>query len=130
MLGRISFAGILGLVALCVGCTLPCHPYDYCGPVYDRNGQNCSNARAGSILSEGDPQSLSPMENQGVISETTANVQQVSPTVKEVEGARQIISVTDRKVEESTEEVAKSQGEADQSMPVLAQPTSTKLRWR
>jgi hypothetical protein len=130
MLARIGFAGMLGFAALCTGCTLPCHPYDYRGPVYDCNGQYCSNVRAGSILTEGGPQSFTPVEDQEVISEAAADVRQAAPEVGEAEGARKIISVTDRKVGESAQKLANTHDEGDQSMPILAQPASSKLRWR
>jgi hypothetical protein len=134
MLHKITYAGILALLALCVGCTMCCHPYDYNGPVYDGNGQCASNVRAGSILEGGDMETMSPPVNQGNIEETTPNVRQDSPNVRqgspragEFEGATQILSVTDRKLEPS-ETVAKSQASDNQSNPSLAQPAPAKRR--
>jgi hypothetical protein len=129
MLGKMAAVGILGLVALCGGCTLPCHPYDYCGPVYDGTGQNCSNARAGSILDGGAMQSLPASTEQTVNEKNASNPKKATPAVEEYEGATQILSVTDRKVDES-ENLAEPQSEADQSAPVLARPNSTNLRWK
>jgi len=131
MLGKIAFAGFLGLFALCSGCTLPCHPFDYNGPVYDSSGQCVSNARAGSILADEDGQSVSVSSDQGVIEDASSNFKQKSPMVEEYEGAKQLLSVTDQKVEEP-EAQANSQPESDQSTPVLAQPATTKhqLKWK
>jgi hypothetical protein len=129
MSSKIAYAGILGLIALCVGCTLPCHPFDNNGPVYDSAGQCVSNERAGSILADGEMQAT--VEDQGVIEETTPTHVQYGPPSgnpggNDVEGATQILSVTDRKVE-SSETMAKSQpDEANQSR--LAQPTTLKRR--
>jgi hypothetical protein len=56
MLGKL---GIAGVVAVCLlsatGCTMCCHPYDNCGPVYDEaSGRSyCTQSRAGSILDGG-----------------------------------------------------------------------------
>ena len=61
-----------------------------------------------------------------MIQETTpTHVQYGSPGGNDVEGAAQILSVTDRKVEQS-ETLAKSQPEANQSR--LAQPIPAKRR--
>jgi hypothetical protein len=132
MLGKNIYAGILGLIILCSGCTLPCHVHDYCGPVYE-SGQNCTNFRAGSILADGNVESVSTAPDEGIIEETSSNnepnIEQRSPTVGEYEGATQIVSVTDRKVGES-ESTAASQGEIEESAPVLARSNSSKLRWR
>lgn len=134
MLGRNASVVIVGLLALCAGCTLPCHPFDYNGPVYDGDGQFTSNARAGSILDSGDMQPLSAGPDQsvieeGVVEETASGIERNSPKVAEYEGARQTISVTDRKLEES-ESLGNSQPDINQSMPIIAQPPSAKLRWR
>lgn len=134
MLHKIAYAIILGLFAMCVGCTMCCHPYDYNGPVYDCNGQCASNARAGSILEGADMETMSIPVNQGSIEETTPNVRQGSPNVQqgspragEFEGATQILSVTDRKLDPS-ETLAKSQSSDNQPNPSLAQPAPTKRR--
>jgi hypothetical protein len=140
MLGKNTFLGILGLVVLFSGCTLPCHVHDYCGPVYD-SGQNCTNFRAGSILADGDAALISTAPDEGIIEESASNVesnmesnvesniQRRQPSTEEYEGATQIVSVTDRKVGE-TESTTESQGEAEQYTPVLARPSTSKLRWR
>lgn len=44
--------GVVAVLLIVAGCTMCCHPYDYCGPVYDDCGQSCSPCyRAGSVLS-------------------------------------------------------------------------------
>jgi hypothetical protein len=125
MLGKTAYLGFLGLLALSCGCTMCCHPYDNNGPVYDSSGQCVSNIRAGSILADGEMQPM--VEDQGIIQETSSNVQHGSPRTEEVEGATQILSVTDRKVEPS-DTMEKSQPEAYRSRPVLAQPTPAMRR--
>jgi hypothetical protein len=127
MLHKIAYAGILGLVALCVGCTMCCHPYDHNGPVYDNSGQCASNVRAGSILEGADMEAMSTGANHGSIEESTPNIRQGSPRAESIEGATQILSVTDRKLEPS-ETVAKSQSGDNQPNPSLAQPATVKRR--
>ena len=131
---KIAYAGILGLLALCVGCTMCCHPYDYNGPVYDCNGQCASNVRAGSILEGADMETTSTPVNQGNIEETTPNIRQESPNARqgspragEFEGATQILSVTDRKLGPS-ETLAESPSSDNQPNPSLAQPAPVKRR--
>jgi hypothetical protein len=55
MLKKIGLLGVAVVLAVAAGCTMCCHPYDYCGPVYDDScGEPyCSNVRAGSILESG-----------------------------------------------------------------------------
>ena len=45
--------GVAAVLLAVAGCTMCCHPYDYCGPVYDDCGcHSCSPCyRAGSVLS-------------------------------------------------------------------------------
>ena len=45
--------GVVVFLMSVAGCTMCCHPYDYCGPVHDGCGcQSCSPCyRAGSVLS-------------------------------------------------------------------------------
>ncbi len=127
MLHKIAYAGILGLIALCVGCTMCCHPYDCNGPVYDNSGQCVSNVRAGSILEGGDMEIMPATVDQKSIEETAPNVRQGSPRAEGFEGATQILSVTDRKLEAS-ESLTKSQSIDGQSNPSLAQPAPAKRR--
>lgn len=129
MLGKIAYVGLFGLIALCTGCTLPCHPYDHCGPVCDSSSGYCSNIRAGSILEGEAMHPISAAADQGVIEESAVSVQEGSPKIQEYESTKQILSVTDRKVEES-ETMAKSQSSDTTPNPVLAKPASSKLRWR
>ena len=127
MLHKITYAGILGLIALCVGCTMCCHPYDYNGPVYDNSGQCLSNVRAGSILEGGDMETISDSGNQKSIEKSSPNARLGSPRGEESEGATQILSVTDRKLDTS-ETVAKLQSNDSQPIPSLAQPAPARLR--
>ncbi len=127
MLVKIASAVILGLVAVCMGCTMCCHPYDYCGPVYDGCGQCGSNGRAGSILPGNSRQPLSVATREDGIEVNAPDGEQYSPGVEQSEGATQILSVTDRKVEDPGF-IAKSQPMAGQSKPTLAQPTPAKRR--
>jgi hypothetical protein len=52
MLGKISVLAAIAVLAFSSGCTMCCHPYDNCGPVFDESTGHplCSTARAGSIL--------------------------------------------------------------------------------
>ncbi len=127
MLRKIAHAGILGLIALCVGCTMCCHPYDYNGPVYDSSGQCLSNGRAGSILEGGDMEAMPANVIKKSVEKTSPNIGQGSPKAEEFEGATQILSVTDRKLE-AAENLAKSQPVDGQSNPSLAQPAPATRR--
>jgi hypothetical protein len=129
MMVKITLAGILSLLAFCTGCTMCCHPFDSCGPVYDGCGQCGSNVRAGSVLPGGAIHSSLVAADQNEIEVTAPSVEQKSPMAGEHEGATQILSVTDRKLEES-EALTGSQPDDEQSSPILAQPTQKKLRWR
>jgi hypothetical protein len=122
MLGKKSIASFAGLLVLCAGCTLPCHPFDYNGPVYDGSGQCISNNRAGSILDNGEIQNEAVIEDQSVIEDTSHNVNPRSTSPGEYEGARQLLSVTDRKVGESEQSVE------NQANPMMAQPTRAMRR--
>lgn len=55
------------LVSSSVGCRMCCHPYDYCGPVYQGDGQCqscCSgHARVGSVLDPASGRSLGQHED-------------------------------------------------------------------
>jgi hypothetical protein len=60
---RKAFAFVaLALLSVGTGCTMCCHPYDYCGPVFDADKSSSCNprARVGSILSEGSSAELVP----------------------------------------------------------------------
>src|SRR3972149_1711971 len=120
-------AVVMGLVAFCAGCTMCCHPYDYCGPVYDNCGQCGSGARAGSILPLNTKHSLLVAGDQKGMEVAAPSVEQESPTVDEYEGASQILSVTDRKVEDS-QVSEKSPAANNKSEPILAQPAQVKRR--
>jgi hypothetical protein len=64
---RIGFAvAVIAVVATTAGCTMCCHPYDGCGPVFEGHGRyatGCSCcARAGSVYSECADASMSTSE--------------------------------------------------------------------
>jgi hypothetical protein len=125
MLGKTTYMCTLGLLVLSFGCTMCCHPYDNNGPVYDSCGQCASNVRAGSILADGEMQTT--VEDQGMVQESTPNLQIRSHSAEDVEGATQLLSVTDRKVE-SSETLAESQPQANQPR-TASQPTPAKRRY-
>jgi hypothetical protein len=78
MLGKLGILGILTLLSFTTGCTMCCHPYDNCGPVFDNScGSFCSTARAGSILEGGTPQVKA---DPFVPEETTEGLQEVPTT--------------------------------------------------
>lgn len=54
------WAGGLMVLSL-AGCTMCCHPYDHCGPVYENGCHSCSQGRVGSILEGGEE--LLPVPN-------------------------------------------------------------------
>jgi hypothetical protein len=98
MFGKIASAALLGLLLMSAGCTLCCHPYYDCGPVYD--GGQCSNVRAGSILTDGD-YSIPPqtVRHETTTQDSTPDYQNAPSSAEETEGNMQILSVTDRKVD-------------------------------
>jgi hypothetical protein len=96
----------LGLAAAFVastGCTMCCHPYDRCGPVYDQGCSSCSGARAGSILAGGVSETM-PAQ---VVSDSHRNAETMQagsgshPRFGLVPGSEKILSVTDRTVNPS-----------------------------
>jgi hypothetical protein len=116
--------GVATVLLSVAGCRMCCHPYDYCGPVYEGRGcQSCSsNSRAGSILS-GTPEFASSPEvvRRQVQGERMARTAVQGPTRGEsmspaslksqvqgelrpgdVPGSEQIVSVTDRVVDPAT----------------------------
>ncbi len=54
MFRRALGLGLLGILSATVGCRMCCHPYDYCGPVYQCDGCGCpsccGHSRANSVL--------------------------------------------------------------------------------
>jgi hypothetical protein len=68
--------GVLYILAISQGCTMCCHPYDNCGPVYDASCEGrpyCSNNRAGSIL-ENPPASVETLAPEGAVEENEESV--------------------------------------------------------
>jgi hypothetical protein len=101
--------GVVAVLLATAGCRMCCHPYDYCGPVYNGRGcQSCSpHSRTGSILS-GAPE-LAPMPGlarrqvQGESVSRASLKNQVQGDIRpgDVPGSEQIVSVTDRVVDPS-----------------------------
>lgn len=125
MLRKIAPLALLAILGLSVGCTLPCHPFDYNGPVYDSAGNCISNNRAGSILEDGQVQYESvPVAQEAIEEPASDNYQgQYTPGQPgDYEGATKILSVTDRKVDET--------GPSDESQPrqLMAQPATKTYR--
>jgi hypothetical protein len=99
MCGRIGFLALAACATLFTGCTMCCHPYDECGPVYDATGGHsyCASARAGSILDDG----ASSSKSEAAVEEGSPgpNAAPTGPTPAESEP--KILSITDRKVGET-----------------------------
>lgn len=124
--------GVIAVLLAAMGCTMCCHPYDRCGPVF--NGPchpSCSPCyRANSILS-GTP---APMPSSGVAQRQPAGppASQVSmqdairgdARPGDVAGSQRIISVTDRKVESSAPPAAQSQVASESSSEPASSPSS------
>jgi hypothetical protein len=94
--------GITIVLLVAAGCTMCCHPNDYCGPVYDScGGQSCSMYhRAGSILAGTSDVGMMEMEQEPVQEPTPVTRMSKSPTqAGVVPGSEQIVSVTERIVE-------------------------------
>ena len=119
------------LLAVAAGCTMCCHPYDQCGPVF--NGSACSSCspcyRANSVLS-GTP---SPMPSPA-LAQRQAEGQPVSRVSLQkairsdaksgdVAGSQRIVSVTDRKVESSATPASQSSVTSESSPEPASTPT-------
>jgi hypothetical protein len=99
MLGKLGILGIAAILACATGCTMCCHPYDNCGPVYDDScGQPyCSSARAGSILEKGDAVAAS----EEVLEENAASVSSATEYEATAESEPRMLSVADRNAGET-----------------------------
>lgn len=120
MLRTASGLSVVAILLAAAGCTMCCHPYDYCGPVYDSPGcQSCgSHSRAGSILA-GEPEltespemversvpnksmasisSREPVQRQSASYGQRERQVQGQPRFGDVPGSEKIVSVTDRVV--------------------------------
>jgi hypothetical protein len=77
MPGKMGILGVVAILAFSTGCTMCCHPYDECGPVFnDSSGRSyCSNVRAGSILEGRD----APVESAASAEIIEESPQEVSP---------------------------------------------------
>jgi hypothetical protein len=76
MIYKVGILCILFILAISQGCTMCCHPYDNCGPVYDASCEGrpyCSNSRAGSIL-ENPPASVETLAPEGMAEENEESV--------------------------------------------------------
>jgi hypothetical protein len=131
---------VVAVLLATAGCTMCCHPCDYCGPVYEGQcGGACSgHSRVGSILSGGTPQTQMATETAVVRRQQTG--QSISQTslqdrIKhevrpgDVPGSQKIVSVTDRVVGPSADSAASTELAADASPePKPSQPVTSK-RW-
>jgi hypothetical protein len=102
MFRRAFGSGFLVVVLALTGCTMCCHPYDRCGPVYTQGCYSCTHGRVGSVF-EGTTQPI-PDQTQ-VARRSKGNVQARTggPTkLGIVPGSEKIISVTDRTVTPSS----------------------------
>jgi hypothetical protein len=116
--------GVVAVLMTAAGCTMCCHPYDYCGPVHTDHGcQSCSTrARTGSILAETSDVAPSlelahrPVPSNAVADKSLHRQIQGDIRPGDVPGSQQIVSVTDRVVDPSA-------SPAD-SPQVAAQPSS------
>jgi hypothetical protein len=123
---RVSFAVVVvAVLAVVAGCTMCCHPYDYCGPVFEGQGRHatgCSQgvraasvfAGTGSTVSTDDAvttdtdavvakprptKAAHKVSRPAAISQPTPKVVQSKNLEGNFEGAEQVISVTDRVVD-------------------------------
>jgi hypothetical protein len=99
MIEKIGILGILVVLAFSTGCTMCCHPYDNCGPVYDDSscGSYCSNVRAGSIL-ENPPVAVTSANSEEVIEESSQDVISTTQPLPATEREPRILSAADLKV--------------------------------
>jgi hypothetical protein len=135
--------GVIAVLLAAAGCSMCCHPYDDCGPVYSGSGcQSCmSGARVGSILGGSPELSAAPtLASRPIQSQSVASAPIPRPTQRQsasfgtvgghvegrvegqvrsgdVPGSEQIVSVTDRAADEP------STPSADQS-PMVAESSS------
>jgi hypothetical protein len=121
----LRLGGVAGLLAI-AGCTMCCHPYDYCGPVLEADGcQTCaSNTRAGSILAgtrEAVP-SPEPMQHQSqpaTLSRAAVERQiHGDQRLGDVPGSQRMLSEADRVVDSGTTSTDQPQVAAE----LLAEP--------
>jgi hypothetical protein len=101
--------GLTGLAVSMSGCRICCHPYDWCGPVYEGSGcqpcgSSCSlHARAGSILAGGGSEGVPPSAAMArrPQSQAQARLKTTAPASQKpglVPGSERIVSVTDHVV--------------------------------
>jgi hypothetical protein len=111
MLRTVLSLGVVAVLLAAVGCTMPCHPNDYCGPVYGTGGcQTCSSqARVGSVLANASNLDLSPelaAERPAPIEAASRvsprNTAKGEPKAGYVPGSERVVSVTKRVVPTST----------------------------
>jgi hypothetical protein len=101
MIGKIGMLSVVAVLFFAAGCTMCCHPYDKCGPVYDDCSGHpyCSSGRAGSIL-ENPPAHVEGAAIEEVVEgnsdSVSASRQRQSPT----ENEPRMLSEADRKVGE------------------------------
>jgi hypothetical protein len=130
MLRTVFVLGVILSLPVFTGCTLCCHPYDYCGPVYEGcEGQSCDPMyRAGSILS-GSP-TISQINETPQTTIEKNGAEKADPAAStvgqirtgDVPGSERIVSVTERVVD--------SQGNPNGSTATMmsADPEAAPLR--
>jgi hypothetical protein len=127
----LRLGGVAVLLTI-AGCTMCCHPYDYCGPVYEADGcQTCSsNARAGSILAgtRGVAPSPDPVQHQSQRAAVSpAAIQRQiygDERLGDVSGSQRMLSETDRVVDSGTSSAEQPQVVAELSAePAKPLPT-------
>jgi hypothetical protein len=103
MLGKIGILGIIVLLVSSSGCTMCCHPYDNCGPVFDEaSGRSyCSQTRAGSIL-EGGAAQPAPASSEQIIEESPQGVSSVTQPQPKTESEPRMLSEIDRRAGQTT----------------------------
>lgn len=102
MLGKMGLLGILAVLAFTTGCTMCCHPYDNCGPVFDESSGRgyCDNVRAGSILEER-AVSVDPAVSEELIEESPQRISASMQRLPATEREPRILSATERKAGET-----------------------------
>jgi hypothetical protein len=104
MLRKMGMLGVVAVLACASGCTMCCHPYDNCGPVYNEASGRpyCSDARAGSIL-ENRAAPVVPTGTEEVIETSPQGVSSATQRLPAIESEPRILSMTDRKAGQATD---------------------------
>jgi hypothetical protein len=99
MVGKLGILGVAAILAFTTGCTMCCHPYDNCGPVFDAScGEPyCANARAGSIL-EGGGGTAAAAGSPEIIEENPQGVSSAIKRLPATESEPRMLSTTEQKM--------------------------------